>query len=429
MTVPICSIIVPTWNNPSYVTGCVNSILTHTMSREAMEIIVVNNGEKEIEQYLTKHPQIRLIHAGKNLGWEGGLKLGLEHSKSPIVCLMNDDTYIPFSSHLWLLRCLSEFKNQNIAAVGPMSNIVRGGQNIFLDQFPGHCTHYAPFLIGFCLFVRRSDLDAAGGIDDTLPGGDDFDLSIRLRKTGKKLAICRDVFVYHHGFKSGERLRGTSDKPGGWNSREMTERTNQALIRKHGFRTFIECNFGSMENAIGEKQPSREAERDVVRELIKPGVIYEMGCGASKTVDDAVGLDRVPKGEVIPNLEGAISVADIQANVDEPLPIPTDSADTIITRHILEHCVDQIKTLKEWIRILKPDGRLIICVPDERIGRMIPMNPEHVHAFTPESLNSLLSLLGMKQIEMKDNYNGISFTSVFEKNGAYHTKEETPCPS
>ncbi len=413
----VCDVIIPTFNNPIYLGQCINSILMHTQARELLRIIVVNNGEKEMEDHITKHEMVKFVQADKNLGWEGGLKLGLEHSKSPFVCFMNDDAYVPYASNLWAARCLSEFKNTNVAAVGPTSNVVRGAQNIFLDQFGGFVAPYAPFLIGFCVFLRRSDLDAAGGIDETLPGGDDFDLSIRLRKLGKKLVICRDVFVFHHGFKTGERVRGTSDKPNGWNSREMTEKTNTALIQKHGFRTWMDCNFGGCENREDKKQPSRENEVEVVRKLIKPGVIYDLGCGSSKTVEEAIGIDRVPVGVRIPNLEGATSVADINADVTEELPIPDSSADTIITRHILEHTIDPVSVIQKWAKKLKPDGRLIITVPDERLGMTIPMNPEHRHAYTPESLTRLTNLIGLKTVDMKDDYNGISFTIVCEKNG------------
>lgn len=420
----IVDIIIPTWNNPQYVIPCVNSILAHSQSREMMKIIIVNNGSKELRDLITQHPLITFVQADKNLGWEGGLKLGLEHSKAPFVCFMNDDTYVPFASNMWLPRCLSEFRNPEVAAVGPSSNIVRGAQNIFLDQFPGYHSPYAPFLIGFCVFLRRKDLDDAGGIDDTLPGGDDFDLSIRLRKLGKKLVVVRDCFIYHHGFKSGERLRGTSDKPGGWNSQEMSEATNIALIQKHGFKEFINCNYGSCENPTNRNYPSRENEIEVVKTMIKPGVIYDLGCGASKTVPEAIGIDRVPMGDPIPNLEAQQSVADITADVTKDLPVPDESADTIITRHILEHTVDTVETLQGWIKKLKLDGRLIISVPDERIGMSIPMNPEHRHAFTPDSLKKIVEFLGMKQVAMREDYNGISFTAAFEKNGMYHKGDQ-----
>lgn len=419
MTDAICTIIIPTYDNPNFIIPCINSILTHTMARENIRILVVNNGNKEIESFLTRHPLVKVIHAGKNLGWEGGLKLGLEHTTSEFVCFMNDDTFVPFASNQWALQCLSKFRNKNVAAVGPTSNVVRGHQNIFFDQFGGRPSPYSSFLIGFCVFVRRSDLDAAGGIDDTLPGGDDFDLSIRLRKMGKKLVICRDTFIYHHGFKTGERVRGTADRPGGWNSVEMSERTNIALIQKHGFKEFIQCNYGGCENPEDARQPSRDVEKTIVAGFVRGDVVYDLGCGASKTVPHAIGIDRVPMGDPIPHLEGAVSAADLVGDVSEGLPVPDESADTICCRHILEHCVDPVKTMRIWISKLKPTGRLIITVPDERIGMTIPLNPEHRHAYTPDSFQNFSKLLGMKQVDFADEYNGISFTSVLEKNGTH----------
>lgn len=413
----ICTILVPTFDNPNFITQCVNSILMHTVCRETVKIVVINNGNREIENFLTKHPMVKIVHADKNLGWEGGLKLGMEHVDTPFVCFMNDDAYVPYSSNQWVLRCLAEFRNKDVAAVGPTSNVVRGAQNIFLDQFGGYQAPYAPFLIGFCVFVRVSDLIAAGGIDETLPGGDDFDLSIRLRKLGKKLVICRDVFIFHHGFKTGERVRGTPDRPGGWNSQEMSENTNIALIRKHGFRAFIDCNYGACEKPGDARQPSRDTETSVVKGFIKPGTIYDFGCGSTKTVDEAIGVDRVPKGGVIPQLEGAVSCADITADVSGDIPVPDLSADTIVTRHILEHVIDPISVLRNWAKKLKPDGRMVVAVPDERIGMTIPMNPEHKHAFTPESFRVLAHSVGLKEVAFADDYNGISFVSVLEKNG------------
>jgi predicted SAM-dependent methyltransferase len=198
----------------------------------------------------------------------------------------------------------------------------------------------------------------------------------------------------------------------------MSENTNIALIQKHGFRNFIECNYGGCENQEG-KQPSRDVEKTVVSGYVKPGKIYDLGCGSSKTVPDAIGIDRVPMGDEIPHLNGALSAADLVGDVSEDLPIDDESADTIITRHILEHCIDPVKTMNVWIRKLKPDGRIIVTLPDERIGMTIPMNPEHRHAYTPDSLDRFMKLLGMKQVDFSDKYNGISFTSVYEKNGKH----------
>lgn len=418
MSYHFVDIIIPTLDNPNYIIPCLNSILAHTQARENIKIIVVNQGTPGIEKYLPNVPKmIKIIQVNKHIGWESSLQIGLEHSKTPIVCFMNDDTYVPYASSLWVNKCLAEFRDPKVASVGPSSNVVRGHQNIFLDQFSGYRAPYANFLIGFCVFYRRKLLDAIGGIDNTLPGGDDFDLSIRVRKAGKKMVICRDTFIYHHGFKTGERLNGTSDKPGGWNSREMSEKTNMGLIKKHGFRLFWETNFGNLENPDNRAFPDRDVEKEVVGKMVKGKVIYDLGCGESKTIPEAIGIDRVPRGEAIPWLEGAKSVADIEADVTDELPIADGSADTIIVRHLLEHCLDTVDVLKAWISKLKIDGRLILTVPDEEVCMTLPMNPEHVHAFTHSSLLRLLELIGMKEVDFKNDYNGISFTAAYERNG------------
>ena len=412
----ILDIIIPTWNNPDQLVQCVSSVCCHTQSRGIMRVIVVNNGDKEHGEMLQKHELIKVLYPGKNLGWEGGLKLGLEQSKSEFVMFLNDDTYIPYASSLWLLRLLNEFRDPTVAAVGPSSNVVAGRQNIFLNAFSGPHTFQVPFLIGFCMIVRRSALEEVGGVDDTLPGGDDFDLSIRLRKAGYKLICAMDSFVYHHGFQTGQRMYGGPDQPGGWNSQEMQERTNTALIRKHGFKGWMECHT-LPQVSHDPTVPSREEEGTVVSQYVKPGVVVELGCGATKTIDGTIGVDIIPKGEKISTLEGAASVADVIADVSQPLPFPDSYADTIIARHILEHVIDVPTVLHQWGRKLKPDGRLIIAVPDENVGMSIPMNPQHKHAFIPSSLKKMAELVGLKQVEMRDNYNGISFVAVFERNG------------
>lgn len=417
LTEPLCDILIPTFNNPNYLLPCLNSILAHTLSRDLIRILIINNGAKEIETLIPRYRGVEIVHAGQNLGWEGGLKLGLEYSKSKFVCFMNDDTFVPYSSCTWVQKCLYDFVDKKVAAVGPTSNVVMGFQNIFFDQLPGYYAPVAPFLIGFCKFLRREYLDQAGGVDDTLPGGDDLDLSIRFTKAGYKLVINRDVFIFHHGFKTGERLHGSPNDPGGWNSREMQDATNRALIRKHGFRAFINCVMGTARRPEDSKFPSRDVETEVVRRFVKEGRVLELGCGGTKTVESAIGIDLIPRGETIHTLDARPSVGDIIHDVTEPLPVEDQFFDTIIARHILEHCIDTVSCLRNWSQKLKTDGKLIITVPDERITQSIPLNPEHVHAFTPSSLKAVAELVGLKELELVDNYNGVSFTSVFGLNG------------
>ena len=195
----------------------------------------------------------------------------------------------------------------------------------------------------------------------------------------------------------------------------MSDKTNIALIKKHGFRSYCQCMFGSSEAPESRIKPDRDVEGKVVKDLIRGDKIVELGCGSSKTVEGSVGVDLIQKGDIIHTLERALSVADVVADITKPLPFADESIDTIVARHIFEHCVDSIGCLRNWTAKIKKDGRLIITVPDERITHSIPLNPEHVHAFTPNTLEGLANVVGLKNVETIDNYNGISFTMCLEK--------------
>lgn len=45
--------------------------------------------------------------------------------------------------------------------------------------------------------------------------------------------------------------------------------------------------------------------------------------------------------------------------------VPDDHYDFVHSSHCLEHIVDPVEGLKNWMRVLKPGGYLIITVPDE----------------------------------------------------------------
>lgn len=47
----------------------------------------------------------------------------------------------------------------------------------------------------------------------------------------------------------------------------------------------------------------------------------------------------------------------------EKIPLSSESADYIVANAILEHIPDEKKAIKEWKRILKPNGKLFITVP------------------------------------------------------------------
>lgn len=145
-----------------------------------------------------------------------------------------------------------------------------------------------------------------------------------------------------------------------------------------------------------------------------------LGCGRRKKTG-YINVDVTQRGDIQP---------DIEADVRD-LPFHENYADEVLAVHVIEHFylweVDQV--LNEWIRVLKPGGKLIIECPDivkacyhmikaisegtepHKQFTMWPIygDPDHKDplmchrwGWTPQSLGSRLKSLGMKEIEEKD---------------------------
>lgn len=46
--------------------------------------------------------------------------------------------------------------------------------------------------------------------------------------------------------------------------------------------------------------------------------------------------------------------------------IPDENYDFLITSHCLEHCANTLKTLKEWLRVIKKGGAIMLILPDKK---------------------------------------------------------------
>lgn len=399
-------IIIPTFNNLEHILPCLNSIACNTV--EYYRFIIVNNGSKELDRYI--NGGIKVVHTGKNLGWMGGINAGLKaiEEDCDYVILMNDDTMILPGNYDWInnMKVLMD-ADKSIAAVGPSSNVVAGWQNMRHFEMP-HLLE-VKYLIGFCVMMRKKYLDEIGGLDETLPGGDDLDWSIAFRKKGYKLIANRRTFVYHHGFVTGNKVHGDQNSIGGWNSPQMTEATNIAIIKKHGFRNFVET-------IRNEPQPYdlmlEEYGADNCLMKIVDGKGIDVGCGGNKITPETIGVDLAASGEL--NYQGSMSVADIKAYGDA-LPFQNEELDYVVARHNIEHYANPLKTLREWYRVLKPGGRIGITTPDDTKLNGMRLDGSHKHSFSREAIKDLLEVSGFIVEELGGTANQWNFYVIARK--------------
>lgn len=119
---------------------------------------------------------------------------------------------------------------------------------------------------------------------------------------------------------------------------------------------------------------------------INPGeIVVDAGSGAgldsliaSRLVGPTghvIGFDMTPemltKARAGAVAAGATNV-EFREGYIESLPLPDSFADVVISNGVLNLTLDKVATLREWLRILKPGGRLF--VGDILVARPIPQD-------------------------------------------------------
>ncbi len=116
------------------------------------------------------------------------------------------------------------------------------------------------------------------------------------------------------------------------------------------------------------------------------------------------------------------------------LPFKDATCDFVISSHVLEHCYDLIGTIKEWLRVVKPDGFVYVIFPHkertfdkerprtplselkERQGKSIAQDGHHTVWVTADAIE-LCADQGWKVVEQQDADDkvGNGFTFVIQK--------------
>lgn len=234
MTEPKLTIQIPSYQNPLQLADTIISLLRFTEYPLVIRIINNDQHKMAVDELIQKLEvdNVEVIHAGGNKGWTGAHNLALKECTTPYVCLLNDDVlFLPSQKGFWNSLC-GLFSEPSVGAVGPISNFVMGSQNAWNLKHP--MLHETTLLIGFCVVMRTELIKEIGGLDETLPGGDDFDWSIRIRQAGYRLMVDRMCYLHHIGRQTGHRVRP------GWDGVAHQEITMNALIRKHGVREWYQ---------------------------------------------------------------------------------------------------------------------------------------------------------------------------------------------
>lgn len=204
---PLISIIIPTVNDyDKLLKPCLVSIIQYT-SLHNVEIIVVNNAEKDEEESLKfakMNKDIKLISYPKPMGYPFSINRGIEIAQGGYILLLNNDCILlEQQKNDWLNKLLTPFfLDKTVGITG-----------VFKKHIP---EINRSFILFFCALIKREVFDIIGLLDEKLEEGygDDMDFCIRAEDAGYKVVsvpkdeiadnfegnlYISDFQIYHQG--------------------------------------------------------------------------------------------------------------------------------------------------------------------------------------------------------------------------------------
>jgi len=383
---PILTIAIPTWDNTQQLNGCLSTLISYT--RFPFKAMVIDNGcSDQMESDSAIWPKnVEYHNPGGNLGWMGGINHALERCDTPFFAMMNDDVvFTPNSGEFWS-QLIGHFNEEEVGIVAPSSDFIAGTQSI---AYITDLSYDVSVVMGVCLVLRTEFFKELGGLDESLPGGDDYDLCARVHQAEKTIRVDKRAFLHHIGQQSGRRKLGEL-----YDSEWHQEVVKNAIAAKHGLKMWLKLSSFALAPSLLDRHAG-EGDHEWLDSLKLDGMVLNLGCGAHK-IEGAINIDI--NDSEIEGQGGMITQGTVAEEVLDVTDLPYEDAfaDTIIASHLLEHLIDPLSALQEWRRVLKPGGDLILIVPDQARVNSQVMDPTHVHCYTANSLDRLLRICGFE---------------------------------
>jgi GT2 family glycosyltransferase len=206
----LTSIIVVTRDHLDYTRDCLRSIGQYTP--QPYELILVDNASADSSvDYLRTVPHAQVIGQPAQTSYAACVNRAMDDAIGDYVMILDPACFVTAG---WLERLIAGLRNNpRVAAVGPMTNVSLSNpvQNVdptytdlqgipeFARQIAevhGGQTEEVKNLSLFCWLMTQEAMEKGGALDDNLNIFAAQDYSLRMRLSGFKLRMVKDVFVH-----------------------------------------------------------------------------------------------------------------------------------------------------------------------------------------------------------------------------------------
>lgn len=222
---------------------CLNSIQNLAKNRLNIKVILVDNDSTvTLTNSLYKSFVFEIIHNEKNLGYAGGMNIGirkaLKDKSAKYILILNNDTVLPSNLLTKLLDNSSDIIGPVIAFRWNSKLVYDFGGSV--NWWTGRTHHMESssklskefynikidYVSGCCMLVRREVFRKIGLFDERyFFYFEDVDFCVRAKKAGFSISVNPDVYIYH-------KLGGSI---GRWTNKAITNNIigNFIFINKH----------------------------------------------------------------------------------------------------------------------------------------------------------------------------------------------------
>lgn len=354
------SIIIPTYGNAQLVSNCISSLKRVEPDTNKYEIIVVDDGspdQAEIDK-LTDENTVTAIFNNPNQGFSSAVNLGIGDAKNEIIVLVNNDIIFtqPFLNaykdiflnkpDVGIVGALLAYPNQTVQHAGLTYD---SHNKQFLHAFKNKpianpdtqvkAPYYAIAVTG-ALFAFRKELISSVGVfdEDYFVACEDTDYCLRAWEKGWKVLYTPKVFALHLEGAT----RGNTDNSKALKGPDWAKKEKAAIER--------------FKSKLDSKLIADLAQE--IAELNNPPLKLEIGSG----YNPQPGYIHL---EIRADLPDVDVVCDIQK---QKLPYANNTISEILANHVIEHISFRKLpfVIREWERVLKPDGKLVLRTPNLR---------------------------------------------------------------